>query len=102
MLKQNEPSAIKYTKKDGTITERVIVPTFVPNDTIKAIDVTELSTDEAADMVEALREYSEYYENATKTLFKFEDWITHVGRKTGTPKWRSFIKQNIVELEETK
>jgi hypothetical protein len=93
---------VKYTKKDangvpGDITVRTIIPTFVPLPNMKALDVTDLSPEEQRDMESLYQEYSEYYTTAAKTLFSFEDWLSHTQGEAELSdglKWRTFILEN--------
>ena len=101
---------VKYTKATnlgegqvGEVTERYIVPTFVPPENIKAIDVTGLDEQDRAAIEQQLAEYAEYYQNAVKTLFNFEDWQSHTqGGMVGLPvvKWRTFKRDNLVVLDD--
>lgn len=99
MLKQNELAYVKYTKKDGSeVTNRAIIPTFIPNGTIKAVDVSELPIEEAKKLVEAMADYSAYYQLATSRLFNFEDWLAHTGSDIQNVKWRTFLQSNLEYL----
>lgn len=98
MLKQYELQNIRYSKIDPTkgvqFTERVIVPTFVPKDNIKAIDVSDLSEDQQQDVLQYLQEYAEYVKEFQQSMFKFEDWVAHTKNIYIEPKWRTFKKEN--------
>ena len=110
-LQQHKTARVKYTKATdlgeghaGEVTERYIIPTFVPSAmNIKAIDVTDLDEDDRVELEKQLTEYTEYYQNAIKTIFNFEDWQSHTqgGMVTLPPvKWRTFKPDNLVVLEE--
>lgn len=106
-MKANELTHIKYTKTTTTgevvqeeATERYIIPTFVPLPNIKAIDVTDLSEDERAEMIKLYDEYTQYYQRVVSTLFTFEDWLSHTGNEEVKPgvKWRTFRLNNVLVL----
>lgn len=98
-MKPYEIVKIQYTKMDSDeTTERTIIPTFVPSDAMKAIDVSGLAEDERSELLGLLQEYSDYYQLAAKRIYSFEDWISHT---TGlsedarpTVKWRTFLLSN--------
>jgi len=102
MLKERTVQKIRYTKsndKSGSmnrfeITERTIIPTFVPKPNIKAIDVTDLTEDQQNEMVTLLAEYNEYVVSVSKTIFKFEDWMEQTKSMYVEPKWRTFKTEN--------
>lgn len=103
MLKERDIQKIQYTKSNsdsGTmnrfeVTERVIIPTFVPKPNIKAIDVTDLSDDKCQNVQQLLNEYNEYVREQTKKIFKFEDWVSHTKNEDVSVKWRTFKVENI-------
>ena len=104
MFETYEIAHIRYTSKDGSdVSDRVIIPTFIPTPSIKAIDVTEMSDEERVETQELLRDYAAYFETAVKRVFSFEDWISHTtGLSEGaTPevKWRTFLTDNIERLD---
>lgn len=98
-----ELTRVRYTKKDASeVSDRVIIPTFVPLPNMKALDVTDLSPEEQRDMESLYQEYSEYYTTAAKTLFSFEDWLSHTQGEaalTETLKWRTFVLENTEILD---
>ena len=103
-LKVGAVQKIRYSKfeKIGEMdccstSERYIVPTFLPTENIKAIDVTNLSDDERATLIEQLNEYSEYVGTQRKAMFSFEDWVEHTTNYERSVKWRTF-KQSQVDL----
>ncbi len=74
-----------------TASDRTIIPTFVPNtDNFKAVDVSELSEEARAEMLNLLIEYREYYGERAKTIFSFEDWVEHTRGEKPNVKWRTF------------
>lgn len=81
----------------GEVTERVIVPTTIPGENIKALDVTDLSANNRQQIKNLYEEYQEYYKQQISTIFNFEDWMTHTGhdRDVENIKWRTFRKQNL-------
>ena len=100
MFKTYEITHIKYKDED---TERVIIPTFVPSPSIKAIDVTELSESEQVELQGLLREYADYYEARHRQIFSFEDWVSHTtGLSEGTipeVKWRTFLLDRTKQID---
>lgn len=97
MLKERIIQNIEYTKKSGNdkeITQRAIIPTFIPKANIKAIDVTNLSDQDRDDMLQLFNEYFEYVTSQATTVFSFEDWVEHSKQIYIEPKWRTFKQQN--------
>lgn len=94
-----EVSNIRYSKvtKEGVqeITERVIIPTYVPDQNVAAIDVTGLPEQEVTAMLELYKEYSAYVEQARKTIFTFEDWANHTKGGEINAKWRKFAVSRV-------
>lgn len=105
-MKANELTHIQYEKATdlggtkGEITERYVIPTFVPHPNIKAIDVTDLSDDERTKVQELYAEYTQYYKQAVSSLFTFEDWVSHTqGEDVNVQvKWRTFRTDNVKVL----
>lgn len=105
-MKATELTHIQYEKATniggtkGEITERYVIPTFVPNPNIKAIDVTDLSDKEREDLRLAFVEYTEYYKQMVSTLFTFEDWLQQTKGCDSLPdiKWRTFNIDNVKVL----
>ena len=93
---------IEYTKQlnenETETTRRAIIPTFVPQQNIKAIDVTDLPEDKQDELLEYLTEYNEYVKERQKQIFKFEDWLEHSKSVYIEPKWRTFKIENTEEL----
>lgn len=107
-MKATELTHIQYEKatdlgggRKGEITERYVIPTFVPQPNIKALDVTDLSEEERDELQELYAEYAEYYTNAVRSLFSFEDWVTHTRGEDAKPdvKWRTFKMENVKVLD---
>ena len=108
MLEERTLALIRYTKAKADapagveVTERVIIPTFVPrpkHHNVKALDVTALSREEQLELEQLLRDYNEYLEAQRKTLFTFEDFVTHTrGGEAPAPKWRTFKPDQLEEL----
>lgn len=106
-MKATELTHIQYEKATniggaaGEITERYVIPTFVPNPNIKALDVTDLSEAERVVIQQAYAEYTDYYTQAVKSLFNFEDWLSHTKGDdidTSDIKWRTFKMDNVKVL----
>ena len=107
-MKANTLTHIKYKKatnhgggRQGEITERYVIPTFVPQANMKAIDVTDLSDEEREELREMYEEYTEYYRQAVQALFSFEDWVSHTRGEDAkpSPKWRTFKLENVEVLD---
>lgn len=103
-MKTGEVFQIRYEKATdlgsgnvGEVTERAIVPTNIPSENVKALDVTDLSANDREQMKNLYEEYQKYYKQQVSTIFNFEDWLTHTGHDRDVPniKWRTFRKQNI-------
>lgn len=103
VLKQSTLADIRYTKKGtGEVTERTVIPTFVPLPNIKALDVTDLEPDQRRSLAFLYSEYTEYYQAAAKALFSFEDWLSHTQAYAGAAdhlKWRTFVLENTEVLD---
>ena len=92
---------IRYTKANDEVSDRTVIPTFVPLPNMKALDVTDLSPEKQKDMESLYQEYSDYYTTAAKTLFSFEDWLSHTQGEAAlseTLKWRTFVLENTQSL----
>ena len=82
-LKQNHLAHVRYTRTTdcggfrGAVTERVIIPSYIPGDAVKALDVSDLSEYGAQQMQTLQKEYAEYVEAKMNTIYSFEDWISH-------------------------
>lgn len=95
-LTEAQLATITYTKDNGESSNRTILPTYVPHQQlVRAIDVTELSDNDQAQMARLLSEYREYKDHIMKTMFTFEDWVDHTYHQSIDPKWRSFKPANI-------
>ena len=106
-MKANQVQRIKYTKatsiggEKGEITERYIVPTFVPSPNIKAIDVSDLDADSRQNMADMLEDYANYHRQAMKNIPTFENWLEQSqGVVMDDIKWRTFKMDNVELLEE--
>lgn len=89
-LTRAQLATIIYEKTSGETTTRSIIPTALPTDLIRAIDVTELSPDDRNDLAALYVEYQEYVDTFMSSMFNFDTWIEHTYNKPITPKWRSF------------
>ena len=107
-MKSKELQHIRYTKAtnigsgtEGEVTERYIIPTFVPQPNIKAIDVTDLSDEERETLLSLYSEYAEYCERIASTIFTFENWLSHTrGEENNTPiTWRTFRTDNVEVID---
>lgn len=99
MLKENQEGKIRYSKDTDSgveVTERIIIPTSIPKNNIKAFDVSNLSEEDRNKMIELHKEYQQYFKAQIKTIFSFEDWIdaSHPDDKMEV-KYRTFKIDNI-------
>lgn len=99
-LKLHEVVSIRYSKGNGDVTERHVIPTSVPSN-IKAIDVTELFEVQRKELADFYAEYAAYLEQHMKQAFSFEDWLAQTKDCTYTPKWRTFKPAGTQVLEES-
>lgn len=94
LLKAHTIQRVTYCDKDGNLSDRTIIPTFVPRTNIKAIDVSDLNEEERVVMLQQLLDYQEYVAAVTKTIFSFDNWRDHTKPDNETadisPKWRTF------------
>lgn len=98
----NQLTKIRYVKDpDGKAegTTRYIIPTYLPNSNVRAVDVTDLSVSDREKMVELLDEYKSYVKDRKKTIFSFEVWAEHCGHSI-TPKWRNFASDQLTNLND--
>lgn len=105
-MKANEIAHIEYRRSTdlgggevGEVTERWIIPTFIPTTNIKALDVSELSEEEQQKFAALWSQYQQYYREAAKTLFDFETWVEHTTDEKVDVKWRTFKSDNITLLD---
>lgn len=106
-MKSSKLTHIQYKKatniggEKGELTERYVIPTFVPMPNMKALDVTNLSDEEQKELETAYGEYTLYYKLAASKIFTFEDWLTHSRGEDTTPelKWRTFKLDNMTVLD---
>lgn len=86
----------------GELTERCVIPTFIPDPNMKALDVTNLSEEDRQHVESLYQEYTEYYTQMLSTLFSFEDWVSHTRGEEEIPaelKWRTFKLDNVKKLD---
>jgi len=91
---------IRYVKDSGETSKRTIIPTFIPQQNIKAVDVSDLSDTDATQMESLLNEYyGDYLANRDKTTFSFDDWLHATGYydMSTKVKWRTFKLDNVKE-----
>jgi hypothetical protein len=89
-LIQHEINTVTYIKEDGDTSTRVIIPTFIPAENIRALDVTQLSSEEQTKMADAYKEYQVYVKFHMSSMFSFGDWLSHTESQTAVPAWKSF------------
>lgn len=115
MLVEGEIAHVKYEKvgvlevdgaktKTVQITERNIVPTSMPNDYIKALDVSYLNDEERQFLIENHEEYRKYVRQHMRNMFGFKEWldITHPGKSLNNElpevKHRTFTLDKLSEI----
>ncbi len=84
------------SKKETTT--RTVIPTFVPRQNVKTIDVTELSEGDRIKMQALFEEYARYYDDFVANAFNFETWVEHTTGENITPKWRAFKVANVLDI----
>jgi hypothetical protein len=89
-LTEAQLATIIYEKADGEVTTRSIIPTSLPTDLVRAIDVTELTPEQREELLTLYAEYRQYVEKFKANMFNFDTWIEHSHGKQIVPKWRSF------------
>jgi hypothetical protein len=96
IINEAELTSIVYTSESKKeTTTRVIVPVTVPKDSIRAIDVSNLTDEEQQSMVKLVAEYKSYLDIAIASTYKFEDWAEHTKGVVIHPNWRTFKVSNI-------
>lgn len=100
MIKRFKPTQIKYVKDDGTETIRTIVSFTEVPENVKALDVSNMSESDRANILELVGEYQNYIQNHISTAFSFENWVQHTtGKSLNELKWRTFKIKNIQPIE---
>lgn len=91
-LKKSQVAQITYEKdsKGGEPTSRTVIPTYVPGDFVRAVDITELSQEQQDKMVDLYQQYQRYCDMFMSTMFNFETWLEHTRNTYIKPKWRTF------------
>lgn len=87
-----------YNENKDETTERVIIPMYVPPDTVSSLDVTTMSLEDRAKLSQQILEYQEYKQAALNAIFSFDNWLDHTAKERLPLKWRSFKVDNITEL----
>jgi hypothetical protein len=95
-LNEGVLTSIVYTSESKNETKtRSIVPVTVPKDSVRAIDVSALPTEEQELMATLVAGYKEYLAGIFTGTFKFEDWVEHTTGMEISPSWRTFKVSNI-------
>ena len=95
MLKVGAVQTIEYTKDSGEASTRVIIPVNVASDTVQALDVSDLTTEEQSQTEMLVNEYNQYISDKMSTLFSFEDWMEHTSQPAVPVKWRKFKSSGV-------
>lgn len=97
MLHEGQLNNIVYkSASKEEVTDRVIIPTFVPSDNVKAIDVTDLPGNERVEILDLVNQYAAYKKQFMENMFSFETWVEHTKGKALAPKWRTFTTDRIL------
>lgn len=110
-MKENQVTNVRYTRStnygrtdeaQGEVTERCIIPTYIPKTNVKALDVSDLSKEDRQWLQQLFEQYKQYYQDAVKSLFTFEDWVEHTQNVdvTNKVKWRTFNQNNLEETDQ--
>ena len=86
---------------DNAVSDRTIIPTSVPNNNIKALDVTYNSDNEREKILDYFNEYKEYLELMHKQVFDFKTWVAHTKQEELPLKWRTFKVNKILSSSST-
>jgi hypothetical protein len=97
-LTEGKINTIMYQKDGGVPEQRMVVPSFIPQQVVTVIDVGGMDTQAAEEVVGLMKGYQEYRTNLMNTAFNFETWVEHTQNKTITPKWRAFKWANILSV----
>lgn len=92
-LLKGEPVRIRYTKygiEGQEVTDRTIIPTQLPFSNIRALDVSELTPEQRAEVADVYAVYQEYVDLQMSKIFNFETWLEHTDTKIPKFKWRMF------------
>lgn len=101
-MKAAETTTIVYVKTSGEMTVRDIIAIGVPQDQVKAIDVTGWDQVSCSVTESLVAEYNEYKESQIKKIFGFEDWLAHTSRGSDYGfKWRTFKLDGILDSNPT-
>jgi len=84
---------VQYTKEDGSSTERVLI--LDSNDTVLALDVTDLTEEQRRIVEEENAKHQESIKEAIKALRSMKDRLAPYGIE---PKWRSFKRSGLKSL----
>lgn len=99
-LVPNKLFVVQYdNKRKDEVTIRTIIPTFVPHQTVSALDISELTPDEQTETVALFSEYSEYHKQAHAAIFNFQTWVEHTKNKTIDVKFRNFQIENLKVID---
>lgn len=92
-LQEGVLTKITYTSlSKGEKKDRTVIPSFVPTDNVKAIDVSDLTPELQQQIVQLRNEYNEYVASVMQNLPTFEQYVKTVdqGFNTNDIKWRTF------------
>jgi len=80
---------ILYGEKAETTVK--IVPVSWNNESIYAVDISEMTAEESTNFMAIMKEYAEYVEMQTRMRFNLGTWLSHSGYEMKDDlKWRVF------------
>lgn len=97
-MKPHTICKVRYTNNKEQSSEREIIPTTIPTENIKGIDVSELSNEERENLMLLLNDYNNYVQQQHNNIFNFETWASHSSGVQIKPKWRTFSVDRLEEI----
>jgi len=104
-MKENTITHIKYTKQTKNkdeVTERFIIPSFIPKQNIKAMDVTDCDDSSRQNLEDLLKDYSKFYSLHMSNIPSFTNWMEQTNGVIVSEddiKWRTFKIANTEIIE---
>jgi hypothetical protein len=96
-LKEGVISEILYRKETGEVADRTIIPVYMAQPNIKAIDIGELNTKDRLWLQDCIKEYQEYLAAKRATILSLENWVEHTKNQRMEVKWRTYKPSGITE-----
>lgn len=90
-LAEHQITTVVYENESKSeTTTRVVIPTSVPKEVVRVIDVDDLTPPEREHMLSLYSDYREYTKAYLGGMYNFETWAEHAKNEKITPKWRAF------------